>query len=75
MYDEEKEFGMELVSKRTLKEYNVDYKDTQYIYTIDYNDLDQAESLVRADGEPITDQEQDEIIEIINNIDCLEVDN
>jgi hypothetical protein len=69
MYDKEKEFGINLMNRRIIKEYMIEYKNTEYIYTIEFSDdTKQEDWLSRLDGETIEDKEYDEIMEIINNI-------
>jgi hypothetical protein len=69
MYDKEKEFGINLMNRRTIKEYMIEYKNTEYIYTIEFSeDIQQEDWLIRLDGETIEDEEYNEIMELINNI-------
>lgn len=69
MYDKEKEFGINLMNRRTIKEYVIEYKDAEYIYTIEFSeDTQQEDWLSRLDGETIEDEEYNEIMELINNI-------
>ena len=69
MYDKEKEFGINLMNRITIKEYMIEYKNTEYIYTIEFSEHKQQEDwLSRPDGETIEDETYAEIMEIINNI-------
>lgn len=68
MYDKEKDFMINLVTKIIRKDYLITYKGTDYEYIVEVNDYDTEEWLKRSDGQELTDQEYDEIMDLIYDI-------